>query len=410
MFLPSTLAPLRHRPFLLLSTGSLLTFFGANIQVVGAAWEMMSLTPSPTLVALVQSASTLPALLFAIPAGALADKFDRRSVLMLAQVLMLLAAGLLLLVQYSGAMTPWLLLGLTFLLNCGSALRMPVQSALANDMVSRHDVPAAVSIIGISANLGRSAGPGLGGLLVAAFGAVGAFAANMLCLGGAICSSLTMRAPAVERPPTHMPLAKMMAEGVRYCVHHRDIFKLQIRIFCLSFSAVAIWALLPLIAKHNLGGSALSLGLLLACQGVGSIIGAVLIPAWMERMGVDRLLLRATLLYVAVLLVAAGTGRLVWLIPALVAGGCAWMVFLSAPSSIIQMLTPAAVRGRVVSVALMAMYAAIGLGAWCWGMVAEWLGISGALFVAAVAQLANVALGLRLPHRERPGHDASSGG
>ena len=398
MPLPYTLAPLRRRAFVLLSSGSLLTFFGANIQVVGAAWEMMSLTSSPTLVALVQTASTLPALLFALPGGALADRFDRRRVLITAQMIMLSAAGLLVVVQRSGAMTPWLLLGLTFLLNIGSALRMPVQSALASGMVSRSEVPAAVSLIGISANLGRCAGPGIGGILMGVFGAVGAFGANMICLCGALFSSLTMRTAAPKEDRRHSHIGAMIMEGMRYCVAERAILKLQIRTFFLAFSGMALWALLPLIAKSNLGGSPLSLGILLGSQGLGAIIAAVHIPRWMSRFGIDSLLHRSTLVFVLVLLVAAWVENLLWLIPTLVAGGFAWMVFLTAPSSTIQMMSPALVQGRVVSVALMAMYAAMGLGAWCWGAVAGAIGLGGALTLAAVVQAVNLALGWKLPH------------
>jgi len=400
MPLPAALAPLRHRSFLLLSTGSALTFLGANIQAVAAAWEMMSLTPSSTLVALVQTATTLPALIFALVGGALADMFDRRRVLMAAQGIMLAAACLLLAFQQGGLMTPWLLLGLTFLLNIGSTLRAPVQSALANDIVDRAEVPAAVAITGIGANLARSIGPGLGGALIATCGAIGAFVANALCICGAIGSSLSLRTTRTSPEKRQRHVGHAILEGLRYCAADRSILRLQIRIFCWVFCAVAIWALLPLIAKRNLGGGPLSLGILLACQGVGAIVGAALTPGWLRNQGMDKLLRRLTLVFVTVLAVSAFANHPSWLAPTLVVGGGAWLSFLSAPSSAIQMVAPALVRGRVLSVNVMSLYAAMGLGAWCWGMLADAAGLRAALIVAAAGMMANLLLGRRLPHAE----------
>jgi predicted MFS family arabinose efflux permease len=161
---------------------------------------------------------TLPALLFALVGGALADMFNRRRVLPAAQAVMLIAAGSLLAAQGLGLMTPWLLIGLTFAVNVGTALRMPVQSALANDLVQRAEVPAAVAVTGIGANLGRSLGPGIGGALIAAAGVAFAFAASMACIAGAILTSAGWRSPAAHDGMRHTHMGRAIVEGLAHAV------------------------------------------------------------------------------------------------------------------------------------------------------------------------------------------------
>ncbi|MDR2188139.1 MAG: MFS transporter [Azonexus sp.] len=400
MRLPSALTPLQHRPFLLLTSGSFLTFLGAQIQIVGASWEMMSLTTSSTLVALVQSASTLPALLFALLGGALADMFDRRRVLMTAQGIMLIAACLLLVAQQTGAMTPWLLLGLTFLLNIGSTLRMPVQAAMTNELVGVSEITRAVSITGISFNLARSVGPGLAGIVIAPWGVMGAFVVNTICICGAIGSSFSLSTThsASGKQPSH--IGRAILEGLRYCAAEAVLRNMLVRTFCWVFFAISVWALLPLIAKQNLGGGPLLLGILFACQGIGAITGATVTPSLLKHFGIKRLEKRLTLAFAPVLAISACADTLWWLVPALLIGGCVWLTFLNVPSTTMQLAAPPLVRGRVLSINLMALYASMGLGAWFWGMVADLAGLRVALLVAAAGLTANLLLHRWLPHEE----------
>ena len=396
---PAALAPLRHRPFLFLSAGSLLTFLGSNIQGVGAAWQMTSLTDSSTLVALVQSAVTLPALLFALVGGALADMFNRRRVLLAAQAVMLIAAASLLAAQGLGLMTPWLLIALTFAVNVGTALRMPVQSALANDLVQRAEVPAAVAVTGIGANLGRSLGPGIGGALIAAAGVAFAFAASMACIAGAILTSAGWRNPAAHDGMRHTHMGRAIVEGLAHAYRDPAIRTLQVRLFAWVFCAGALWGLLPLIARHTLGGDSRVLGMLLASQGVGAVIGAAGTSRWHRSIGMEALLRGLTACFAAVMLVAATSTRPGWTVVALLLGGAAWSWFLTAPSTVVQLLAPAPLRGRLIALNLMTIYSGMGLGSAFWGMAADAFGLRGALLTAAAALAANLLLALWIPYR-----------
>src|SRR5262249_9027433 len=167
-------SPLRHQLFRSLWIASLASNVGTWMQNVGATWLMTDLAASPLTVALVQAAPTLPFFVLAVPAGALADIVARRLPLLVAQSWMLLVAVALAIVTFTGQMTPWLLLALTFLLGLGSALNAPAWQATTPDLVSREEIPAAVALSGISVNGARAVGPALGGLMVAAGGPGGA--------------------------------------------------------------------------------------------------------------------------------------------------------------------------------------------------------------------------------------------
>ena len=183
---PATLGPLRHPVFRAVWVASLASNFGGLIQSVGASWLMTSIAPQASMVALVQASATLPIMLLSLLSGAVADNFDRRRVMLVAQGFMLAVSALLTVVTWMGLMTPWLLLLFTFLIGCGTALNNPAWQASVGDMVPRGDLPAAVGLNSMGFNIARSVGPALGGAIVAAAGAAAAFAVNTVSYVGLI--------------------------------------------------------------------------------------------------------------------------------------------------------------------------------------------------------------------------------
>src|SRR5262249_41655517 len=155
---------------------SLSSSFGALIQSVGASWMMTSIASSADLVALVQASTTLPIMLFSLAAGAIADNYDRRKVMLVSQLFMLAVSVALTLCAYLGVITPWLLLIFTFLIGCGAALNNPAWQSSVGDMVPRSDLSAAIAFNSMGFNIARSVGPALGGMIVAAAGGAAAFA------------------------------------------------------------------------------------------------------------------------------------------------------------------------------------------------------------------------------------------
>src|SRR5215470_13652584 len=160
---PSAWSPLRHPLFRAVWLASLVSNVGTWMQNTAAAWMMTALSPSPLLVALMQTATSLPFFLLALPAGAMADIVDRRRVLSWTQAAMLLAAAALGVLSLLGMVTAWGLLGLTFALGIGGALTAPAWQAFTPDLVPRADLAAAVALTGVSFNMARAVGPALGG-------------------------------------------------------------------------------------------------------------------------------------------------------------------------------------------------------------------------------------------------------
>jgi MFS family permease len=213
---PSAWSPLRRAVFRSLWIASLASNVGTWMQNVGAAWLMTDLSASPLFVALVQAATNLPFFVLSVPAGALADIVDRRRLLLVAQSCMLLVAAALAAVTFAGQMTPWLLLGMTFLLGIGSVLNSPAWQATTPDLVPREEIPAAVALAGLSMNGARAVGPALGGLTVAAAGPGATFLLNAVSFLGVLVVLARWRRP---RETSALPAERFvgaMRTGLRY--------------------------------------------------------------------------------------------------------------------------------------------------------------------------------------------------
>jgi MFS family permease len=155
---PSALSPFRHQIFRAVWFASLASNFGSLIESVGAAWLMTSLGASADMIALVQASTTLPIMLFSLAAGAIADNFDRRKLMLTAQVFLLVVSIGLTLCAYFGLVTPWLLLLFTFLVGCGTAFNGPAWQSLVGEMVPRSDLPGAIVLNSMGYNIARSVG------------------------------------------------------------------------------------------------------------------------------------------------------------------------------------------------------------------------------------------------------------
>src|SRR5215213_50668 len=247
----SAFSPFRSRIFLAMWIASLLSNFGTLIQGVGAAWLMTSLAPSADMVALVQVSTVLPIMLFSLPAGAAADVWDRRIVMLVAQGAMLAVSVALAGLAWLGLVTPWLLIALTFLLGTGAALHGPAWQSAVREQVPRPDLPAAVALNSVSFNLARAAGPALGGAIVAWAGAQVAFAVNAVSYLGLIAVLLSWRRPTrkAELPPETMTAA--MLAGLRFARLSHSLQAVLVRSATFGFFAAALWALIPLVAGSH---------------------------------------------------------------------------------------------------------------------------------------------------------------
>lgn len=272
----SALAPFSHGIFRAVWSASLVSNFGGLIQGVGAAWMMTTIATSSYQVALVQASTTLPIMLFALVAGAIADSFNRRKVMLVAQTFMLVVSALLTLFTWFGLITPWTLLAFTFLIDSGTALNSPSWQASVGDMVPRSKVPAAVALNSMGFNLTRSVGPAIGGVIVAAAGAAAAFAANALSYIGLIIVLFRWKPEIPAQTLPRETLGAAMGAGLRYVAMSPNIGKVLVRGSAFGFSAGAVLALLPLVARDVVKGDALTYGIMLGAFGIGAVGGALI--------------------------------------------------------------------------------------------------------------------------------------
>ncbi len=393
----ATLAPFKSRIFASLWAASLISNFGGLIESVGAAWLMTSLAPSPQMVALVQASTSLPIMLLSLPAGAIADISDRRLIMLVAQIFLLLASGTLTTFAFLGRITPWTLLTLTFLIGCGTALYAPAWQSSVGEQVPRSHLSAAVSLNSLAFNLARIAGPAIGGVIVAAAGARAAFLSNLLCYVALIAVLATWRRPKPERllPPERIPMA--VGAGLRYARLSPGIRTVLVRGSVFGLLGSAIWALLPLIARDLIGGGAATFGVLYAAFGAGAVVGALFSSSLRSRHGNERVARVSTVGFgVGTVLTAISSWHALSMV-ALMLAGASWVIALSTFNVTVQTGSPRWVVGRTIAIYQMVTFGGLAAGSWVWGTVADSLNVVASLVISGSLMGVSALIGLKLP-------------
>ncbi|NJC35259.1 MFS family permease [Sphingomonas jejuensis] len=390
-------SPLRQPIFRAVWIASMASNFGGLIQSVGASWMMTTIAGSPQLVALVQASVTLPIMLLSLLAGAVADSLDRRKVMLAAQLFMLVVSVALTACAWTGLLSPLLLLAFTFLIGCGTAFNGPAWQASVGDMVPRASLPSAVALNSMGFNIARSAGPAIGGAIVAAAGAAAAFAVNAVSYIGLIAVLARWRP---VRPPRLLPretIGVAMAAGVRYVAMSPEIRVVLMRALLFGIAASAVPALMPLVARTSVTGGPLTYGLLLGSFGIGAVAGALSSGRLRARLTTEWLVRAAAL---ALALGAAGAAlsrTLVLTAPALMLAGAGWVLALSTFNVTVQMAAPRWVVARALALYQMAAFGGMAAGSWLFGALADDRGVTVALLAASAVQVAGALVGLRLP-------------
>jgi MFS family permease len=365
---------------------------GTLMQNVGAAWFMTTLAPSPLLVALVQTANTLPVFLLAMLAGALADIVDRRKLLLLTQGWMCAISFLLAALTLIGWANPWTLLGLTFALGLGAALNAPAWQAIVSELVPGADLPSAVALNSMGLNLARAIAPAFGGLLVAAAGPGAAFLLNSASFVGVLVVLFRWKRPASTPHLPAEPLSEALGAGIRYVRYAPNVRAVLIRTGAFMVFGTAIWALLPLISRFGLGLGPAGYGLLMGCLGFGAVMGALLLSRLRQAFPLNHLLAGATLLYAVATLVTAAVHHVAAVCVALAAAGLAWLVLLANFNATVQATAPAWVRGRALAAYLLVAFGGQALGSAFWGASVSWLGLWTTLGICGVGLMLNLGL------------------
>ena len=397
---PSILDPLREKTFRAIWSASVLSNFGQLIPGVGAAWAMTRLTTSTSMVALVQSAIMLPLMLLSLPAGAIADMFDRRKVALAGLGFACTSASLLTAFALFHLITPWLLLAFCFLIGCGVALYSPAWQSSIRQQVSQRNLPAAIALGGISYNVARSVGPAIGGLLVATLGAVAAFATNALAY---IPLMLVFAKWRLVNPPARLPperIGRAIISGLRYSIHSPPIRIVLVRTLLSGVGGSGIIGLTPLIAKTLLAGNAVTYGILLGGFGVGAVTGALFNAALRDRMETEYAVWICALGAGATIVVIGLSRSVVVTCAAMFVAGALWMLLISLFNIAVQLSAPRWVTARVLAGFQGAITGGIAFGAWGWGHLAATEGVGPAVVVSGVAFATTPLIGLwlRMPN------------
>jgi len=393
----SPFVPFQQPIFRAVWFATLVSNFGGLIQAVAASWLMTTIAASPDMIALVQASTTLPVMLFSLAAGAVSDNYDRRVIMLIAQVFMFATSTALAVMAWLGLIGPWLLLTFTFLIGCGTALNNPAWQASVGDMVPRHDIPAATMLNSAGFNFARSVGPALGGFIVASAGVAVAFVINALSYVALIAVLARWRPHRPERLLPRETMGIAMSAGLRYVAMSPNILSVLLRGFAFGFGGVVVLALLPLIARDLVRGGPLTYGILLGGYGVGAVIGAFA-SARLRQTLTNEALVRVTFIVFAVAVAIAAMSTSMWLtMPALCAAGACWVLTLATFNATVQLSAPRWVVGRAVALYQMATFGGMAGGSWLWGWLTLHLGIEQSLLAAACALVAGAAAGLLWP-------------
>ena len=395
----SLAAPLRHQVFRRIWLASLLSNLGLMIQAVGAAWAMTQMTSSADKVALVQTALMLPVMLISMPAGAIADMHDRRIVALISLSIALAGATALTALAWFGLVTPPILLALCFVVGSGMALFGPAWQSSVSEQVPAETLPSAVALNGISYNIARSFGPAIGGVVVAAAGAVAAFAANaVLYLPLLVVLFRWRRVTAPSRLPRER-LNRAMVSGVRYIANSPSIRIVLARTFVTGILGGSVSALMPLVVRDLLHGGAQAYGIMLGAFGMGAVIGALTIGEVRKRMTGEAAVRTCALTMGTAIAAIAVSREPVLTAAALVIAGAAWMLAVALFNIGVQLSAPRWVAGRSLAAFQASIAGGIAIGSWGWGRLTDAAGVETALLVSGGLMLLSPLIGfwLRMP-------------
>jgi len=385
--------PFRHPAFAVIWTATLVSNVGGWMYSAACGWLMTSLNPDALLVALVQAASTLPICMFAIPAGALADIFDKRKFLIVVEILATAVSAAYAVVVGLGLATPVNLLVSTFLIGAAGALTIPAWQAIVPQLVAKPDLPPAIAANSVGVNISRALGPALGGVTITAYGIVAPFWINAASNLAVVASLLWWR-PA-RRGGTLLPAERFgqaILAGLRYARHNSHLRATLVRAAGFFLFASAYWALLPLVARQQIAGGPGLYGVLLGAIGAGAVGGAFFLPWLKVKLGPDRVMALGALGQAIAMVLYGIAHQPATALAASAIAGASWIASLATLSVSAQVALPDWVRGRGLALYSTVFFGCLAIGSAAWGEIAESVGLPMAHFLAAAGAVAAIVL------------------
>lgn len=400
---------MKHPLFRVMWLGMTVSNLGTWMNEVGVTWLMVSLAPSNLMVALIQTATTLPFFLLSYPAGVMGDICNRRTVLIALHLWLLISAVALTLLTYRELTTEWWLLLLTFCLGAGNAMMRPSWTANIPSFAPRNELANAITLNSLSTNLSKAAGPAIGGILVAAAGPIAVFALNALSFVF-VLSTLIFRHPRGFHTQTRLPTESFTAalrSGLRYTRHDPELLAVLVR--CLaSFLFISVfWSMLPVIVLREMGAAPQTYGLLVGATGIGSLIGAYLLPALLRRYTRNQVFGGASLAFgLALLAIAWARGYVLLGSLTLIVGVC-WIMLFSSIVVASQATAPGWVMARVLALVMLVYGGSVAAGSALWGWLSDLFSVQASIAIAVAGLLASLSLGRRFPIAQEGHRDLS---
>ena len=395
-------SPFVHAIFRAIWIAGLVSNVGTWMQNVAGVWFVTALTASATLVALMQTATSLPAFLLSMPGGVLADLVDRRRLLLFTQGFMAVVATGLGVLTLAGGVSAYGVLGFTFLLGMGAALNLPIWQSIVTELVPRPAVPSAITLNGVSNNIARAIGPAIGGVIIAYHSPGWVFVLNGVSfLGTWAVVYRWQRQPVATSGPAENFIGALRA-GLRYVQYSPAIYGVLVRTFAFAFGAAAMWALTSVVVKQ-LHLSAGHYGATLSWLGAGAVTGAVLMGRAGSRLTFNQRVLLGVLAFAGTNLALALVGQIYVLYAVMFLSGIAWLLVMTSFSTTVQLSVPKWVQARVISVYMLVFQAGLSVGSLVWGELADHLSLRTSLLAAAGWMLASTLLALPFPMRSAEG-------
>lgn len=397
--------PFTYSLFRAIWIASVVSNIGTWMQNVAGVWLVTTLTTSALLVALMQTATSLPSFLLSLPAGAMGDLIDRRKLLLVTQGFMAVVALWLGTLALMGEISALGVLGFTFLLGIGAALNGPIWQTVTIELVPRQALPFAITLNGVSNNIARAVGPAIGGAIIAYYSPGWVFLLNGLSFLGTWAVVYNWkRSPETTSGPAENFTGALRA-GLRYVQYSPAIYAVLVRTFAFSFGASAMWALLSVVVARRLHLSSGHYGIMLSWLGAGAVAGAFLMGRAGHRLNFNQRVLLGTLVFVGTNVALALLTSVYLLYPVMFISGIAWLMVMTSFSTTVQLHVPKWVQARVVSIYMLLFQAGLALGSVAWGELADRTSLELSLLLTAGWMLVSMLLALPFPMRSAEGLD-----
>lgn len=353
------------------------------MHIAAAAWTMTTLTDSPTLVGLVQTAWAVPGFMLALYAGAFADMIDRRRLISVTSLLALGVAAVLAVLQWSENLTVELLIFGTFLESVALTLSAPAFMALTPELVDEPHLPPAIGLDAVSRNIAQSVGPAVAGLIIAIINPGAVFALNAVSFIG-IVLVMRNRTTTAKVSDSRQAINQVIKYGIKHVAGTKLLRNLALRLAIMLGVTSVLTSVLPIVAKQSLQVASNGFGLLSGALGVGSVGAVWILPRIRAKFGIETITLVAAAFWSLSTAVLSATSTMLVAIASLFICGACTMAMLNTLFSTFMVQLPNALRGRGSSLAMLMVWFGIALGTFVWGAVTSSIGVGQVLVVAAI--------------------------